>query len=108
MQVVGETGLDGCFGELAYAVPAAGLAKGGANAEFLFLQARSLPLWASFRREGCIHCIAGTGMAGAQHRTGWKNSGPSERGERDPCGGITFHCVAALRCIQQFQIIKAP
>jgi tetratricopeptide (TPR) repeat protein len=54
MLLLGEAALDGCSEEVGYAVSAAGLAKGGANAEFLFLRARSLPLWASLRREGCI------------------------------------------------------
>src|SRR5208337_1381304 len=44
----------GFSAEVGYAVSTAGLVKGGANAEFLFLRARSLPLQASFRREGCI------------------------------------------------------
>jgi hypothetical protein len=54
MLVLGEAALDGYSAELAYAVSVAGLAKGGANAEFLFLRARSLPPPASIRREGCI------------------------------------------------------
>ncbi|MGA2170788.1 MAG: hypothetical protein ABSG62_21590 [Terracidiphilus sp.] len=54
MLAVGEAALDSYSAELGYAVSAAGLASGSANAEFLFLRARSLPLQASFRREGCI------------------------------------------------------
>ena len=52
--LLGETSLDSHSAELAYAVSTAGLANGGANAEFLFLRARSLPPLASFRREGCL------------------------------------------------------
>jgi hypothetical protein len=51
---MGEAALDNFFAEPAYAVSAAGLANGRANAEFLFLRARSLPPWASVRREGCL------------------------------------------------------
>ena len=55
MLVVGEAALDGYSAELAFTVSVAGLAKGGANAESLFLRARSLPsLSASVRREGCL------------------------------------------------------
>jgi hypothetical protein len=54
MLALGEAALDGYSAEVGYAVSTAGMAKGGANAEFLFLRARSLPLQASFRREGCI------------------------------------------------------
>lgn len=54
MLVLGEAALDGYSPELGYVASVAGLAKGGANAEFLFLRARSLPPWASVRREGCI------------------------------------------------------
>ena len=68
MLVVGEAALDGCSAELGYAVSAAGLAKGGANAEFLFLRARSLPLRASFRREGCI--TASLELARRERNTG--------------------------------------
>jgi hypothetical protein len=68
MLVVGEAALDGCSEELAYAVSAAGLAKGGANAEFLFLRARALPPWASFRREGCI--TASLELARRERNTG--------------------------------------
>jgi hypothetical protein len=68
MLVVGEAALDGCSEELAYAVSAAGLAKGGANAEFLFLRARSLPQWISIRREGCL--TASLELARRERNTG--------------------------------------
>jgi hypothetical protein len=68
MLVLGEAALDGYSAELAYAVSAAGLAKGGANAEFLFLRARSLPQWASFRREGCL--TASLELARRERNTG--------------------------------------
>ena len=68
MLVLGEAALDGHSAELAYTVSAAGLAKCGANAEFLFLRARSLPLRASFRREGCI--TASLELARRERNTG--------------------------------------
>lgn len=68
MLVLGEAALDGYSAELGYAVSAAGLAKGGANAEFLFLRARSLPFWASFRREGCL--TASLELARRERNTG--------------------------------------
>jgi hypothetical protein len=68
MMVLGEAALDGNSAELGYAVSAAGLAKGGANAEFLFLRARSLPPLASSRREGCI--IASLELARRERNTG--------------------------------------
>jgi hypothetical protein len=52
--LVGETALDSRSAELAYAVSTAGLANGGANAEFLFLRARTLSPLDSLRREGCL------------------------------------------------------
>jgi hypothetical protein len=52
--VLGEAALSDSVGELAYALSAAGLARGNANARFLFLRARALPLWADVRREGCF------------------------------------------------------
>jgi hypothetical protein len=68
MLVLGEAALDSYSAELGYAVSAAGLAKGGANAEFLFLRARSLPLLASSRREGCI--MASLELARRERNTG--------------------------------------
>jgi len=52
--LIGETALDSISAELAYAVSTAGLANGGANAEFLFLRARSLSQMDVLRREGCL------------------------------------------------------
>jgi len=52
--VLGEAALANFSTESAYAVSTAGLATGSANAEFLLLRARSLPWWASVRREGCL------------------------------------------------------
>ena len=54
MRAMGEAALSSHSEELGYAVSTAGLASGSANAEFLFLRARSLPLLASIRREGCL------------------------------------------------------
>jgi hypothetical protein len=54
MLVIGEAAMGNFSAEPAYAVSAAGLANGSANAEFLFLRARSLPSWASVRRDGCL------------------------------------------------------
>jgi hypothetical protein len=54
MLTLGEAAVDSCAMEVGYAVSTAGLASGKAKAEFLFLRARSLPLWASLRREGCL------------------------------------------------------
>lgn len=54
MLVLGEVAVNSYSAELGYAISAAGLAKGGANAEFLFLRARTLPQWASLQREGCL------------------------------------------------------
>jgi hypothetical protein len=68
MLVLGEAALDCYSPELAYTVSAAGLAKGEANAEFLFLRARSLPLGASFRQEGCI--TASLELARRERNTG--------------------------------------
>jgi hypothetical protein len=65
---LGEAALDGYSAELGYAASAAGLAKGGANAEFLFLRSRSLPLRASVRREGCI--TASLELARRERNTG--------------------------------------
>jgi hypothetical protein len=68
MLVLGEAALDSYSAELGYAVSAAGLAKGTANAEFLFLRARSLPFWGSFRREGCL--TASLELARRERNTG--------------------------------------
>jgi hypothetical protein len=68
MLVLGETALDSYSAELGYAVSAAGLAKGGANAEFLFLRARSLPQRASLQREGCL--TASLELARRERNTG--------------------------------------
>jgi hypothetical protein len=68
MLVMGEAALDRHSAELSYAVSTAGLATGGANAEFLFLRARSLPLQTSFRREGCI--TASLELARRERNTG--------------------------------------
>ena len=68
MLVVGEAALDSGSTELGYAVSAAGLAKGGADAEFLFLRARSLPPLASVRREGCM--TASLELARRERNTG--------------------------------------
>jgi hypothetical protein len=68
MLVLGEAALDGYSVELAYAVSVAGLAKGEANAEFLFLRARSLPIQASLRREGCL--TASLELARRERNTG--------------------------------------
>jgi tetratricopeptide (TPR) repeat protein len=68
MLMMGEVALDGHSTELAYAVSSAGLANGTANAEFLFLRARSLPLFASVRREGCL--TASLELARRERNTG--------------------------------------
>ncbi len=68
MLALGEAALDGDSTELAYTVSVAGLANGGANAEFLFLRARSLPSSASFRREGCL--TASLELARRERNTG--------------------------------------
>ena len=68
MLVLGEAALDSYSAELGYAVSAAGLAKGGANAEFLFLRARSLPQWASLQAEGCL--TASLDLARRERNTG--------------------------------------
>jgi len=57
MLVVGEAALHGQAPELAFAVSAAGMARGGADSRFLFLRARALPLWATERRYHCL-CVA--------------------------------------------------
>jgi len=54
MLVFGQAALNCVSRELAFAVSAAGLASGSANARFLFLRVRSLPPWASARRSGCL------------------------------------------------------
>ena len=54
MLLLGETALSSVLTELSYAISAVGLATGQANAQFLFLRARSLPQWAFLRREGCF------------------------------------------------------
>ncbi len=68
MLVLGEAALDSYSAELGYAVSVAGLAKGGANAEFLFLRARSLPQWASLQAEGCL--TASLELARRERNTG--------------------------------------
>jgi hypothetical protein len=52
--VLGEAALRSQAYRLAYAVSVAGLATGSADSRFLFLRGRSLPPWASQRREGCF------------------------------------------------------
>jgi hypothetical protein len=54
MQLLGEAELDSLAFELAYAISAVGLAKGQANARFLFLSARCFPPFAALRRNGCF------------------------------------------------------
>lgn len=51
---LGEAAVSDSVRELAYAVSGAGLALGSANARFLFLRARALPVWTDVRREGCL------------------------------------------------------
>jgi HPt (histidine-containing phosphotransfer) domain-containing protein len=52
--ILGEAALANSTVELAYAVSTAGLANGGAKAEFLFLRARSIPQMTSLRQDGCL------------------------------------------------------
>ncbi|MGC9225309.1 MAG: tetratricopeptide repeat protein [Terracidiphilus sp.] len=52
--VLGEAALGDSARELAYTVSAAGLALGNANARFLFLRARAVPIWMGTRPEGCL------------------------------------------------------
>jgi hypothetical protein len=54
MLVLGEAALRSGAPKLAYAVSAAGLAQGTADARFLFLRGRVLPPWQPQRREGCF------------------------------------------------------
>ena len=54
MLALGEAALRSGSPRLAYAVSAVGLAKGAADARFLFLRGRVLSLWQPQRREGCF------------------------------------------------------
>jgi hypothetical protein len=54
MLVLGEAALRSESPKLAYAISAVGLAKGAADAKFLFLRARVLAQWQPQRREGCF------------------------------------------------------
>jgi hypothetical protein len=54
MLVLGEAALRSESSKLAYAISAAGLAKGAADARFLFLRGRVLAPWQPERREGCF------------------------------------------------------
>ena len=62
LHALGEAALRRDRQELAYAVSAAGLAKGGdAEARFLLLRARALPEWEFERRADCIAAAAEVG-----------------------------------------------
>jgi len=52
--VLGEAGMRSHAPKLAFAISTAGLARGGADARFLFLRARALPPSASERRYHCL------------------------------------------------------
>jgi hypothetical protein len=52
--VLGEAAMRSQAPKLAFAISAAGLASGGADASFLFLRAWALPPWASGRRYHCL------------------------------------------------------
>jgi hypothetical protein len=52
--VLGEAGMRSHAAKLAFAISTAGLARGGADARFLFLRARALPPSASERRYHCL------------------------------------------------------
>jgi len=65
--VVGEAGLADGARELAYAISAAGLARGTAQAHFLFLRARAFPTWMYARRDGCLR--AALELARCDHNT---------------------------------------
>jgi tetratricopeptide (TPR) repeat protein len=54
MQVLGEAALESLAFELTYALSSVGLARGKADARFLFLRARCLPPFAALRRDGCF------------------------------------------------------
>jgi hypothetical protein len=54
MLVLGEAAIRSQAPELAFAVSVRGLARGGADARFLFLRARSLPPGVSERRADCL------------------------------------------------------
>jgi hypothetical protein len=54
MLVVGQAAIRSQAFELAFAVSVAGMARGGADARFLYLRARALPPWAAERRYGCL------------------------------------------------------
>jgi hypothetical protein len=67
MLALGEAALDSGSAELAYAVSTAGLARGRANGQFLFLRARCLPPWAFLRHDGC--CLAALELARQERDT---------------------------------------
>jgi hypothetical protein len=52
--VLGEAAMRSQSPKLAFAISAAGLARGGADARVMFLRARALPPWASERRYHCL------------------------------------------------------
>ena len=52
--VLGEAAMRSQAPKLAFAISAAGLARGGADARVMFLRARALPPWASERRYHCL------------------------------------------------------
>lgn len=52
--VLGEAALHDSVDDLAYAVSGAAWALGDANAQSLFLRARSFPVWVDVRREACL------------------------------------------------------
>ena len=54
MLVIGGAALRSQASELAFTISSAGMARGGADARFLFLRARSLPPWAAERRYSCL------------------------------------------------------
>jgi hypothetical protein len=54
LRSLGEAATRRGDGELAYAATVAGLAQGGADARFLLLRAKALPVWEFERRAGCL------------------------------------------------------
>ena len=54
LRALGEAATRRGDGELAYAATVAGLAQGGADARFLLLRAKALPVWDFERRAGCL------------------------------------------------------
>ena len=54
LRALGEAAVRRGDGELAYAATVAGLAGGGADARFLLLRAKALPVWEFERRAGCL------------------------------------------------------